>query len=146
MNIMSITLLGILLAIIYFEITEISPGGIIVPALLVAYINQYERIIYTILVSIITCLLVRLLSKVVLIFGKRRFVLMILVSLIVNFICLFIFKITKFNTLISINIVGYTISGILANECYKQGIKKTIPSLLIVTCVLELIVLISNMI
>ena len=44
--------------------------------------------------------------------------------------------------LLSISIIGYTITGIIANNIYKQGIKRTVPSLAIVNIILELIVLV----
>ena len=136
-------ILGIMVAIIFYEITNISPGGIIVPGLLAMYISQPQRIVYTIIVAIVTYLIVKLISKYFIVFGKRRFVLMIIISIIINFILELIITGLSIN-LLSVSIVGYTIAGILANEISKQGIKKTIPSLVIVMCIIELIVLIAN--
>ena len=51
---LNILILGIIISIIYYEITDISPGGIIVPGLLVMYITQPERILYTLVVALIT--------------------------------------------------------------------------------------------
>ena len=59
----SILIIGILVSIIFYELTDISPGGIIVPGLLVMYFNSVERIIYTVIISLITYLIVKLLSK-----------------------------------------------------------------------------------
>ena len=143
MDVLNIVILGVILSIVFFEITNISPGGIIVPGLLVAYINQPERIVYTVIVSIITYLLVKILSRYVLVYGKRKFALMIIVSVVVNLILELLIHATSFS-LINVAIIGYTIPGIIANDIYKQGIVKTIPSLVIVTLILELIVIISN--
>lgn len=142
-NDINILLLGILVSIIFFEFTEISPGGIIVPGLMALYINDVEMIVFTIAVSIITFFIVKLLSKYVIIFGKRRFVLMILVSLVVNLILEFILKGLSIS-LVNISIIGYTIAGLIANDIYKQGIKRTIPSLVITTLIIELIVLLTG--
>lgn len=138
----SILIIGILVSIVFYELTDISPGGIIVPGLLVMYFNSIERVIYTVIISLITYLIVKLLSKYILVFGKRRFVLMIIVSIILNFIVQLITNTLSAN-LLSISIVGYTIAGLIANDFYKQGIKKTLPALTICVCLLELIVLIS---
>jgi hypothetical protein len=40
------------------------------------------------------------------------------------------------------SIIGYSIAGIIANDMYRQGIKRTIPSLAIVIVVLELIIIV----
>lgn len=139
----NVLVLGILVSIIFYEITHISPGGIIVPGLLTMYINQPQRIVYTIIVAIITYFIVKLISRYVIVFGKRRFVLMIIISIVINIILEIIISGISLN-LISISIIGYTIGGIIANDISKQGLKRTIPSLVIVMCIIELIVLISN--
>lgn len=138
----SILIIGILVSIIFYELTDISPGGIIVPGLLVMYFNSIERVIYTVIISLITYLIVKLLSKYILVFGKRRFVLMIIISTFLNIIVQLITN-TLSASLLSISIVGYTIAGLIANDFYKQGVKKTLPALTICVCLLELIVLIS---
>lgn len=138
----SILIIGILVSIIFYELTDISPGGIIVPGLLVMYTSSIERIIYTVIIALITYLIVKFLSKYILVFGKRRFVLMILVSIILNFIIELIMKGLSVSML-SISIVGYTIAGLIANDFYKQGVKKTLPALTICVCLLGLIVIIG---
>ena len=135
---LNIVLLGVIVSIIFFEITDISPGGIIVPGLMVLYIKQPERMIYTVVVAIITYFIVKFISKYLIIFGKRRFVIMIFTSILLNFILNLILKISSISML-NISIIGYTIAGLIANDIYKQGIKKTIPALVIVTAIVELI-------
>ena len=133
-----ILVLGVLVAIIFYELTDITPGGIIVPGLMVAYINQPLRMIYTVVVAIVAFLLVKLFSRRFLIFGKRRFVLLILVSLILNVLVnLFMDNLT----LASLSIVGYTVAGIMANNMYKQGVVRTVSSLAITVGVIELLVI-----
>ena len=138
---LNIVLLGVIVSIIFFEITDISPGGIIVPGLMVLYIKQPERMIYTVLVAIITYFIVKFISKYLIIFGKRRFVIMIFTSILLNLFLSVILNISSISML-NINIIGYTIAGLIANDIYKQGIKKTIPALVIVTAIVELIAII----
>lgn len=137
-----ILVLGVLVAIIFYELTDITPGGIIVPGLMVAYINQPLRMIYTVVVAIVAFLLVKLFSRRLLIFGKRRFVLLILVSLILNVLVnLFLGLFMDNLTLASLSIVGYTVAGIMANNMYKQGVVRTVSSLAITVGVIELLVI-----
>ena len=138
----SILIIGVLVSIIFYELTDISPGGIIVPGLLVMYFDSIERIVYTVIIAFITYLIVKLLSKYILVFGKRRFVLMIIVSIILNIIIELIMGALSVNML-SITIVGYTIAGLIANDFYKQGVKKTLPALTICVCLLGLIAIIG---
>ncbi len=140
---LNIVILGVLVSIIFYEVTNISPGGIIVPGLMALYIRQPERMIYTVIVSIICYFIVKLLSKYLIIYGKRRFVLMIVVSLILNAVLQLILKGLSLN-LLNISIIGYTISGLIANDIYKQGIKRTVPALVIVVCIVELLAILAN--
>ena len=140
---LNIVILGVLVSIIFYEVTNISPGGIIVPGLMALYIRQPERMIYTVIVSLICYFIVKLLSKYLIIYGKRRFVLMIVVSLILNAVLQLILKGLSLN-LLNISIIGYTISGLIANDIYKQGIKRTVPALVIVVCIVELLAILAN--
>ena len=142
---LNLVILGILISIIYYEITNISPGGIVVPGLLAMYISQPIRIIYTIVVSIFSYYIVKLLSKHFIIFGKRRFVLLIIFSITISFLLELIISGMSVN-MIKVSLIGYTISGLIANDITKQGIKRTIPSLVIVMGIVELIALIINQI
>ena len=128
----NLVILGVLLGIIFYEITDISPGGIIVPGLLALYYRQVDRIIYTLVIAVIAYFIVRLLSKYFVIFGKRRFVLMIIISIFLNVILDLILHSFSLSML-NLTIIGYTIAGIIANDFYKQGLLKTVPALVIVT-------------
>ena len=138
----TILIIGVLVSIIFYELTDISPGGIIVPGLLVMYFHSIERVIYTIIIALITYFIVKLLSKKLLVFGKRRFVLMIIISIMLSIVLELITNALSVN-LLSVSIVGYTIAGLIANDFYKQGVKKTLPALAICVCLLELIVIIG---
>ena len=137
----NIIILGIIVSIIFYEITDISPGGIVVPGLMVMYVNQFDKMVYTVIVAIITCLVVKFISRYLVIFGKRRFVILILVSILINFLLQLLLHSFSIN-LLNMSIIGYSIAGIIANDMYRQGIKRTIPSLAIVIVVLELIIIV----
>ena len=142
-----ILLLGIIVSIIFYELTDISPGGIIVPGLMVVYITKPMRIIYTLVVAVVAQLLVSLLSKKIIIFGKRRFVLHIIVSFLLHLVINLIFGLfAKDFTVVALSLVGYTVSGIIANNIHKQGAIKTVASTVIVTGFLELLILLLSLV
>ena len=105
-------------------------------------VNSIERVVFTVIIAFLTFLIVKLLSKYVLVFGKRRFALMIIVSIFLSIIFELITHALS-GYLLSVSIVGYTIAGLIANDFYKQGVKKTLPALAICVCLLELIVIIG---
>jgi poly-gamma-glutamate biosynthesis protein PgsC/CapC len=108
----NIIIIGLLISIIYFEITEISPGGIIVPGLMVLYVNQIDRMIYTVIIALFSYLVVKWASRYFIIFGRRRFVLLIVVSLALNFILQLLLKSFSISML-NISIIGYTLAGLI---------------------------------
>ena len=135
-------ILGVIVSIVFYELTDITPGGLVVPGLMVAYIGQPLRMVYTLLVAIAAYYLVKLLSRRFLIFGKRRFVLLIIISFVLHVAFNLLIGAFSLNlTSIAISLVGYTVSGIIANNMFKQGVVKTSLSLAIVVCVIQLIVM-----
>ena len=134
-------ILGVIVSIVFYELTDITPGGLVVPGLMVAYIGQPLRMVYTLLVAIAAYYLVKLLSRRFLIFGKRRFVLLIIVSFVLHVVFNLLIGAFSLNlTSVAISLVGYTVSGIIANNMFKQGVVKTSLSLAIVVAVVQLIV------
>lgn len=135
----SIYALGVILSIFFYEITGISPGGIIVPAYFMMYLDRYEIIVATILVSVITLCMVKFISNYTILFGKRKFSLMVMVSVIIGYVFTYL-PVQYMGQYIPI--IGYIIPGILAYELDKQGSLRTLSSLLIVTLALKFIVII----
>ena len=138
-----ILFLGVVISIIYFEITEISPGGLVVPGMLAFYFDQPERILFTLAIAIGTYYFVKFISNFMIIYGKRKFVVTIFCSILLyGLVSLFVQGLTI--EFLDIAIIGYVIPGIIANDFNKQGIKKTLPSLLIVTCIIKLVLIVVS--
>ena len=138
MKLYEVIIFGILVSIIFYEITDISPGGIIVPGYISLYFNQPIRILITILLSLITLKLVNILSNYTILYGRRKFSFMVVVSFIVGY--LFRLMISSFSipVFISINIIGYIIPGIIAQDMSRQGIVKTLTAMTLVTIFIKL--------
>ncbi|MFA7126013.1 MAG: poly-gamma-glutamate biosynthesis protein PgsC [Bacilli bacterium] len=132
-------IVGLIIAIIFYEITQISPGGLIVPGLLAMYMARWDWIIATIIIALVSFLLMKGLSRYLLIFGKRKFVLYILISLILSYLLSLVTSFIPFSWA-NVSIVGYTIAGILASNIDRQGPIKTLPALGIVLCLTQLVV------
>ena len=131
-----ILILGILLSILFFEATRLSPGGIIVPGYFALSLTSPLRIGYTLLIVLFTWGVLQLLSNLFILYGKRRFALSIVLSFLLNA------AVTALGILpFSIGIIGLIVPGILVREMEKQGIVKTWLSLGAVTGMLGLVML-----
>lgn len=132
-------LLGMLLAIVFYEITDISPGGIIVPGMLAYYVYDPRRILLTCLVAVLASLMVRLLSRHVILFGKRKYVLHIVIAAAIGVLLGFT-RISIDFAFMSVPLIGTIIAGILASEITKQGMVRTLLSLGVVLLITSMVV------
>ena len=72
--------LGLVISLIFSETLGLAAGGMVVPGYLALMIHEPLRLIGTVLVGLLTYCTLKLLSRYVLIFGRRRIVLAILVG------------------------------------------------------------------
>ncbi|HHF51093.1 MAG: poly-gamma-glutamate biosynthesis protein PgsC [Candidatus Aminicenantes bacterium] len=123
--------LGLLLATLYVEIFDIYPGGIIVPAYMALYLHQPGRIAATVVVAYLSLFSYKLLSRYVILFGRRRFVLVILMGALWAHIWFLIWP-EILPQPIGLRTIGLVIPGLLANNMEKQKHILTIASMITV--------------
>ncbi len=134
-----IILLGLIIGIIFYEFTGISPGGLVVPGMIAYYIYNPSRIIMTLVIGIITYLIVKIISNHVIIYGKRKFVVHILLAIVLSIIFELIGR--QFSIpFLTIPMIGFIIPGIISNEMNKQGFFKTFLGLSFVSGIIALVV------
>lgn len=126
---------GLLLSLLFIAVTGYYPGGIIVPGYLVLYSDQPLRITGTILAGLLAFLIYHLASRYLILFGKRRFVFLILISAILSFSFSFLLPMI-FPVSLELKMIGWVIPGLIANNFDRQGIVVTFSSMAIVLAVL----------
>lgn len=136
----TIVIVGVLLSILFYEVSELSPGGLIVPGYFALFSNDYKRIVVTILVAFLILIIVRVLEKYLIIYGRRRFAMYIIITFILK---RFLGEL-DFEILIGGELIGLLIPAILAQDLDRNGIKKTLPVLLILTGVIKSVIVISG--
>lgn len=138
-----IIIFGIILSIIFYEITEISPGGLIVPTYIAFYINMPQRIIITIIAGILTFLIVKFISNHTIIYGRRKFALCIMISFMVRLILKYfnIYIVNEYEIyILGGSVIGVIIPGIMAQEMDRHGIIRTVSSLMILSIFIKAVV------
>lgn len=121
--------IGIASALLYTEATGILPGGIIVPAYIALYLDQPLRVAATVAAALLALLCFRLLSRYFVLFGRRRFVLLILLGGLFGQLWLVLWP-HVFSTPLDLRVIGWIIPGLLANNCERQKILPTLASLI----------------
>jgi poly-gamma-glutamate biosynthesis protein PgsC/CapC len=124
--------LGLLLSLVFVGITGFYPGGIIVPSYLVLFMEQPQRIAGTLLAACLTFVCYKFASRYLILFGKRRFVFMVLVGAVWTFLWIQVFP-SIFPFSLEFRVIGWVIPGLIANHFERQGFIITTASLITVT-------------
>jgi poly-gamma-glutamate biosynthesis protein PgsC/CapC len=132
--------IGVMVSFAFYEIVGFSPGGIVVPGYIALFLDQPVRILITLAVALLTYLVVIQLSNYVILYGRRRFLTMVLVSFLLKWLIEEIIIKMPISG-IELRSIGYIIPGLIANEMRRQGIFPTIYSLAIVSILVRLILL-----
>lgn len=129
--------IGLLYGFILFELCGLVAGGLIAPGYVAVSLDQPWMVALCLIVSLLTLLLVRLLGCALLLYGRRRFIVCVLLGFVLQWLIGAAFMESTFG-LGRINVVGYIIPGLLANEMGRQGIVPTLLSLLLLSCLVWL--------
>ena len=132
--------IGVMVSFAFYEMVGFSPGGIVVPGYVALFLDQPIRILVTLLVALLTYFTVKILSNYIILYGRRRFLAMVLVSFLLKWLIEEIIIKMPIPG-IELRSIGYIIPGLIANEMRRQGIFPTIYSLAIVSIIVRLILL-----
>jgi poly-gamma-glutamate biosynthesis protein PgsC/CapC len=121
-------LVGLVLALLWAEITDVSPGGIIVPGYFALYLDRPLRAAATLAVALLTLAIYRFLARRLILFGRRRFVLMVLAGAVLSQAWLLVLP-RLFEAPAELRVIGWIIPGILASSLVRQKALPTVASL-----------------
>ena len=130
--------IALLASLLFIGATGFYPGGIIVPSYLVLFIHQPSRLLGTLIAALLTHLCYKLLSRYLIIFGRRMFVFMVLVGALWAFFWMQVFPII-YPASLEFRVIGWVIPGLIANNFEKQGVVSTTASLVTVTVAVYLV-------
>ncbi len=130
-----ILLLGIFLSLLFTELTDLSPGGIIVPAYFAMYSYDWKRLLGTVILSLLCMVIVHFMSKYMILYGRRRYAVYVMTGVLLKFLVSSLGAGAAFS-------IGSLIPGILGRDMEKQGVPKTLTGLGIVTLLTRLIYII----
>lgn len=132
--------IGMVVSFAFYEIVGLSPGGVVVPGYIALFLDQPTRILVTLLVALLTYFAVIILSNYIILYGRRRFLTMVLIGFLLKWLIEEIIIKMPISG-IELRSIGYIIPGLIANEMRRQGIFPTLYSLAIVAIIVRLILL-----
>lgn len=134
-----LAIVSLLVTLIFCEITQLVPGGIVVPFYFALYLEEPVKIVATLISALVAVGVVRLLESVTILYGRRRFALYIIVGLLEKVLFTYLYF---GNTYLFYNLsmtIGYLVPGILGNQIENQGCVKTLSSLAVVVLIIKMI-------
>jgi poly-gamma-glutamate biosynthesis protein PgsC/CapC len=136
--------IGILLAVLYAEAFGVLPGGIIVPAYFAMTLDRPLRAVATLAVSLLALAIYKLLAHYFILFGKRRFLLMIVLGGVLTQTWTLVYP-HVFSAPLELRVIGWIIPGLLANNLERQKLLPTLASLATVSVVTYFLVKLMGM-
>ena len=111
-----IVLAGVAISLLFVELTGLSPAGLIVPGYLALCLQTPWRIVYTLAVAVAAWGIAKLLGNVMILYGRRRFAVMVLLSFAIDL------AVTSLGLLAyDPGMIGVLVPGIMAQELERQG-------------------------
>ena len=132
--------LSVIMSFLTTELTGLLTGGMISAGYLAYWFGEPMRIVSTILMSVLIALILRLSRRFLILYGRRRFMMAILLSVFGVYLvekAYFFLSVFSFD----MRIIGYIIPGLIASDMEKQGILRTTLALFGVTVVVKLLTL-----
>ena len=133
--------IGMVLSLFLTETLGVTAGGIIVPGYIAMNLDSPTRLIVTFGISLIVYLIIKVLSNFILIYGKRRLVLALILGFLLGY-----FMRSENNILSGLMdmdfiVIGNIIPGLIANWMDRQGVLRTIFTVLITAGVTKLFIM-----
>ena len=134
-----LAVLALLISLLFTELTNLLPGGIIVPFYFALYLDDPVKIVATVVSALIAMVVVKFLSRFMILYGRRKFALYLIIGILEKILFTYLYF---GNSYLFYNLsmtIGYLVPGILGREMEKQGILKTLGSLTIVVLLIKLV-------
>lgn len=131
--------IGLIIGFIFYELTGVSPGGVIAPGYFALYIYQPNKIVMTVLIAVIVWGILELSMRNLIVYGRRKLLLALLLSFSLKIIVEQWIQPMQ-HLPFDIQSIGYIIPGLIANEMSRQRFIPTVASLGIVTVIVYFVV------
>ncbi|NEO18609.1 MULTISPECIES: poly-gamma-glutamate biosynthesis protein PgsC [unclassified Moorena] len=140
--------IGIVISVLFANITGFYPGGIIVPGYIALYLDRPLSMVVTFAVSFLVYLIVRVLSYKLIIYGRRKTA----IAILLGFGFKLIWDILSPGNLgggmemgqDSLNVIGYVIPGLIANNMESYGWVEALSSVIIGSVLVKLILILVS--
>ncbi|MFH0765793.1 MAG: poly-gamma-glutamate biosynthesis protein PgsC [Calditrichota bacterium] len=136
--------LGVTFSLIFHEVFGLAAGGIVVPGYIALYFHDPFRLAGTLIVALCTWVVIRIISQFVFVYGRRRMVIAVLVGFVFGYFSRQIFASGGDIFGGQLEAIGYIIPGLIANWMERQGVYKTITTVLMAGAMVRVMVIVVS--
>lgn len=140
----SAIILSVLLSFASTEFLGLFTGGLITGGYLAFYLDQPLRLLVTYAAGTLGYLLITLLARYVMLFGRRRYMACLLAGMALGWLLTHALSLLPAGGL-DLRVIGYLVPGLIANDMMKQGIWKTLAMSLLVTFLIRLALMLGGL-
>jgi poly-gamma-glutamate biosynthesis protein PgsC/CapC len=128
---------------LFTELTDVSPGGLIVPGYLALFRDRPDRLALSLVIALLAVAILRLAGRFLILFGRRRFALFLLAGFAVRVVAESSLPLVN-PAFGGLEAIGWLVPGIIASDMDKQGVPKTLLAAGAVAALVILVALIVD--
>lgn len=132
--------IGLVVSLIFSELFGLAAGGLVVPGYFALYLTKPVDVAMTIAAGLLAYTVVAFLSRFLIIYGKRRTVLMILAGYLLGAATRLLLGGLPAG-IVDVEVIGYIIPGLIAIWLDRQGLIETLSALISAAVVVRLILI-----
>lgn len=140
--------LGLVVSLVFSEVLGLAAGGLIVPGYIALYLDQPLRILGTTVAALVTYGSLRLLSRFILLYGRRTLVFCVLAGFLFGYATRFLLIAGDWMGVgvdfTIVQSIGYIIPGLIAYWMLRQGIFETLCTMLMAAFIVRLALVVAQ--
>lgn len=135
--------IGIAVNLLLTEIFGLASAGLVVPGYIALYLSQPGRLAATAILAIVTWVIVRFgLARVVVLYGRRRFGITILVGFVLNLALARAMRTMPTGSM-DLHAIGFIVPGLIANQALAQGMLPTLLLTALAAAVVRIVLVVT---
>lgn len=133
--------LGLAASLLYGELFGLAAGGMVVPGYIALYANKPIDVALTLLAALLTFMILKGLSQIAIVYGRRRTALTILVGYMVGMGVRWGVG-AQFTPVSEAVVIGFIIPGLIAIWYQRQGVLETTLSLVTAAIIVRMVLVV----
>lgn len=136
--------LGLIISLLFSELLGVAAGGMIVPGYVALYLDRPVTVMMTLAVAWMTWMTVKMMSTIMIIYGRRRTVITLLVGFLYGAFFRSMGYVETVSLVFDLSLIGYLIPGLIAIWIEKQGLIETYCTLITSSVIVRLLLILMT--